>query len=334
MTGGLAFDAAWATARCRAVVAGAGRLVAEAAAGPKQRHLLETALRGLRARQAAPGALLPSVHLPLLVAAHGTGDDAPALPVAVLTAILELGMDLADELADEELAPHWAGLPAKAAAMAASLLISALPMRAVRAMPVPAERRLEMLDVLSRQGLLIAQGQQADVMLTRAPAPDPEAVARSNLGKTGERRALYGLLAARFAGLPPAAEAGLAAMARALGQASQLENDLHDLIIESPSRDLGNGTRTWPIAWALGRVEGDARVMLLEALEAATRPGADHGHLQAWLRGLGVVRRTELEIAYHAGCALTALESSGAAPATASALAAMIETGSLAPEDA
>ena len=318
------YDAEWADARRRAVVEGVARLVGREAAGDEQRALLTASLAGLRARAAQPGELIPSVHLPLLVAAHLLGDDLEAVPVAILAATLELAMDLADAMADGEVDDRWPALPAPSVPLVAMLLTSAVPMRAISTLEAPADRRLAMLDALGRQGLLIAHGQQLDLMLTRARAPSAATVAASNRGKTGERRALYAILAARFAGAAAEVEAHVADMARALGEATQLTNDLHDLFATNPSRDLSNGTRTWPIAWALETVTGDGRRELLSELDAATLPGADHAGLQARLADLDAAGRTRLQIAYHLGLAVDALERLNARPGVHAALLALI----------
>jgi hypothetical protein len=314
----------WADARRAAVIEGVTQLVLRESAGGEQRALLLATLSGLRACGAQPGDLLPSVHLPLLVAAHVSGDDREAVPVAVLAAVLELGMDLADAMADGEIDGRWPELPAAAVPLVAMLMTSAVPMRAVSMLEAPATRRLAMLDALGRQGLLIAYGQQLDLMLTRARAPGSATVAASNRGKTGERRALYAILAARFAGAAPAVEDELATMARALGEATQLTNDLHDLFAVNPSRDLSNGTRTWPIAWALEQLTGEDRRELLSELDAATRPGADHAALQARLADLNAAGRTRLQIAYHSGLAVDALDRLSPRPAVRAVLTALI----------
>src|SRR5581483_4314748 len=92
-------DPAWLARRTQDVLSAMETFALRQAQTPLQRHLLETALIGLRS-QAAARDLLPCIHLQLLVYGAIRGDDAPAVPLAVATGLQYLGVDIIDDLTD------------------------------------------------------------------------------------------------------------------------------------------------------------------------------------------------------------------------------------------
>src|SRR5579885_235729 len=219
-------------ARERTVFGAAERFLRDHADGPAQLALLRAALGrigGHLARPEPPPFYLSCVHVPLLVYAALRGDAEPALPLAVACLFVHAGLDLLDDVMDGDLPPDWPGGPAQAVLAGATLTGAVAPL-ALLALPAPPRTVLALQRLLSRAGLQLSSGQQADVATARtAPIPD-------------------GVGVARLAGAPARALERWAAFGRALGAARQLRTDCFDLFAAAQSRDLAAGTRTLPIA--------------------------------------------------------------------------------------
>ena len=103
----LAISGRYQADQCAAeVLSLAEEFVLQNSSNPQQRRLMETALQYLH-REAGELELPPFVHLPLLVYAALRGDHRPAIPLAVATTLLFLGLDIIDDLAYGDLTPEW-----------------------------------------------------------------------------------------------------------------------------------------------------------------------------------------------------------------------------------
>ncbi len=127
--------------------------------------------------------------------------------------------------------------------------------------------------------------------------PTPLMVEQQVRGKTGERRALYSVLAARFAGGTEAQIVAYERAACAFGIARQLGSDCLDLFADPEAgRDLKNGTRTWPIAtWLEGE---DTRSERVAALERACVSVAARIEVCRRMVADGVIERTSARIEF------------------------------------
>lgn len=309
-----------------AVVSRAHEFVRRHAEAPSH-DLLIRALGEMRASTDRDETLLPSVHLPLLVALAVNGDER-GVPddLAVVTSFVELGADLLDHLADGELGEAWLDTPPVSVQLAGTAFLVVLPHLAISTLDGDASVLAEMHAVLARGLMAIGAGQQRDLELTGARTPASRAVLDAIAGKSGGRRAMYAELAACWAGADGDRRAALASFGRELGIARQLASDAGDLVAPGPSRDLARGARSWTIAWALEQLSGEPRARLLASLDACVG-GADASATDVvvdQLRDCGALRRTLLEVGMHRTSALAALDR--AAPGPRTGAAALLES--------
>jgi geranylgeranyl pyrophosphate synthase len=292
---------------------------------PQQRRLLEQALEGLRVQarheQAIP---FPCAHLPLLVYAALRGDDAPALPLAVATSLLYLGLDIFDDLADGDLPPHWDGYRPSDINLAAATLLCALPQLAIAELDAPPASLAAMQHTLAAGLLAMGAGQQQDIAMAGTSNVTAADVEASVAAKSGEEIGLFTRLAAQFAGAPSAVVDPYTRMGRALGTAMQLASDCYDLFQDPHGSDLANGTRTLPIALHLDRQTGAARAAFLNLLEQARQDEAAQEAVRKHLREAGDLRRCAVIIEVYCQRALRALEQAAPQEPAAGGLRAMI----------
>jgi heptaprenyl diphosphate synthase len=270
------------------VTEGAHAFVAQTAASAGQRALLETALLELRAARAQESWTSP-VHLPLLVHGALTGDDEPAVPLAVALSLLQLGIDLLDHIADGEVDPCWSGRSEAAVHLAAVGFLSAVGPRAVAELPVSATLRAELQRGLCVALFEVGAGQQRDLELASGGPPSLEAVRAAVAGKTGACRAWFARLAALLAGSSPERVESCARLGFHLGMALQWRSDVEDSL--SPeSRDLAAGTPTLPVALWLARRSGADRDAGWALVRRARSDAEARAHVQREILGSGVVR--------------------------------------------
>jgi hypothetical protein len=134
-------------AECWRALTFAADLVAEVAASPSQRELLETALIGLDGyvrRADDKGAYVHSIALPLAVHAAITGREAEAVPLAAACGLVNLAIDLFDDLADGDRQAHWAKRSFGEMSLAAATILGALPPLILARLDVQPERRSRM----------------------------------------------------------------------------------------------------------------------------------------------------------------------------------------------
>jgi heptaprenyl diphosphate synthase len=263
------------------------------AASPEQLHLLDVALEPF-AHPAACHAFYGAVHTPALIHAAVTGDERPAWPLAAGLALLDLGVRLLDALADGELDGRWAGFRQEEIGLVAMGLTCVWPQLAIHELAAPCDIRLAMARRLGRGLALVAAGQQLDLRQRGDATLDADEAERAAAGKTGERRATYAALGALLAGASDERVELCAALGRALGTAAQIASDCHDLFVADDSRDLANGTRSFPIAIEFSRLAPGPRAELLEQLDRAFRDVGARAALRDRLRAAGLVRRCAL----------------------------------------
>jgi geranylgeranyl pyrophosphate synthase len=286
---------AWAAARTAEIVARAEAFALSIAPTPEFDALLRTALSGLRERAQSADVRF-FFHLPLLVHAGIRGTDEPAVPVAVATRLLFLGIDIGDDLADGDLPAHWVGYRPSEINLAALTLLASVPQLAIAQLDAPTATREAMRAAIAGGLLRMAGGQQADRHTAGATDVSAAAVEASVVAKTGEEIALFARLGAECAGAARAQVERYAALGRWLGTAYQVASDLYDLFHAAHSKDLANGTRTLPIVQALERLPGPARTDLLAQLDRARRGEPVRKRILEHLLAAGVPRRCGLTV--------------------------------------
>ena len=250
-----------------AVFAHARQWLAATALTPAQRRLLLALWDGFEKQDGA--AEWPSHRVPLLVHAAITGTAAPAVPLAIATSLLFLGIDILDDLADGDRPAHWENFSAAEIQLAAATLTSALPQLLIAELSAPPATICRMQQTLARGLLRMSAGQQADLAHTGGNDVSAAAVENSVAAKSGEELAMFAALAAQLAGAEPDTVTAYADFARALGTAAQLSNDCHDLFADPRCRDLAHGARTLPVVLRLEKLTGADRAEFLDRLEAA-----------------------------------------------------------------
>ncbi len=118
---------------------------------------------------------------------------------------------------------------------------------------------------------------------------------------------MFAALAARLAGAPDHLIELYAGFARAFATAGQLSSDCFDLFTAPLSKDLANGSRTLPIALALGKCSAGPRAELLALLTAASSDPAKRGAVCERLLAAGAVRMCGFVIELYCSRALSFL---------------------------
>ncbi|MEM9902930.1 MAG: polyprenyl synthetase family protein [Pseudomonadota bacterium] len=282
-----AANAQWMRAVKDRVAQATRNAVLALARSPDQAALFSLGLKDMRLAQPGAARALTSAHL---CAALLLDRDAPESwigPVGAIATLFETGIDIIDNIADRERAPHWAAVPERAATLVGTLFVSGLPMALLADAPVPQERRTRMLATIGRASTAIAQGQLEDYALSGSDDVSVARVEASHRSKTGDRHAMLIRLALEAGGeTDEAALAAAAVYGRNLGLALQIRSDLSHLYGPHALRDVRNGTRTWPIAFALQSAAGEDRAELMRLLDP-NAPSADA--LVAWMTAHGVV---------------------------------------------
>lgn len=257
---------------------------------PVQGALLQAACASLRAQSHGQEDQLPFVHLPMLVHAALQGSAEPARPLAVVTSLSFLGIDILDDLADGDRPAHWGEYSEAQIALTAHTLLSALVPLAIAQLDAPPGRRVLMQRTLAQGLLRMGAGQLTDLATTGSGSPDSDAVEGSVTGKSGEELAMFAALGAQLADAPVDTVAAWAEFGRALGSAGQLASDCYDLFRDPECRDLVHGARTLPVAWHLQRLTGAARDRFLDLLARARVEAAAQEQVRDELRAAGALR--------------------------------------------
>ncbi|MBI4371103.1 MAG: polyprenyl synthetase family protein [Elusimicrobia bacterium] len=258
---------------------------AHSPAGP-QRRLLHSLLGHFPAGESSPYA-----EIPLLVHGGITGREEEALPLTALGQFLYLGLDISDDVADGDAGDRWPGYSVWELQLASSLFVSALPQILLAELNTSADIRRKIQRRFANGLLELAAGQQMEFRMTGKPAVRPQDVEESVRGKSSGVATLASL-AALLAGAKPDRINAYEDMGRGLGTAAQLATDFHDLFRAPASRDLRNGTRTLPIALALGQSSPTEQGRLLTLLKEAESSLSKQEKTRAVLSSKGVGRFT------------------------------------------
>lgn len=233
-----------------------------------QRLLCQAAMDHLE-DQTRSEELIPFVNLPIQVYAGITGMTEPAIPLACVTTLLFLGIDLLDDLHDGDLPENLERFPKNEVHLAAATLIASLPQIAVSELEVPATVRESLLATIAEGLLEMSLGQQRDLSFRHSSRPSPADLEEVLAAKSGSELEMFAHLAALLAGAEDKRVEAYASLGRLLGTAGQLASDCHDLFHADFSKDLANGTRTYPMALYLMKKDEGERRRFLELLDLA-----------------------------------------------------------------
>lgn len=272
------------------VMAGARSSIRATVSTPELQQLLEKAISGLEQQIAEDKALLPFVHLPLAVYRAVRGEEAPAMPLAVATTLLFLGIDILDDIADGDLPPHWHGVSLSEVQLVAATLLSSLPQLAVSQMNILPVAKTRMIACLSEGLLKMSGGQLHDIRGAGKSTIRPEEVESSVVHKSGEEGALIAMLAAHMAGVSEETAQLYGEFGRALSTSGQIATDCYDLFQAAESKDFANGSRTLPIVLHLNRLSEKDRKIFLTQLDEARHKKSTRALIQRELRAKGVLR--------------------------------------------
>lgn len=250
----------------------------------------------------------PFIDLPLLVTGAIRGEEQSADCLPALTTILFLGIDLLDDLADHDLSPDWKGYTESEINLFALTLLSTLPSLILSEFAVSPEKQWRLQKRLARGLLRMSEGQSQDLAMTGSPRVGLEEVESSLVGKSGAEAAIFAALAAEMAGANPEEIKNYEEMGCFLGVASQLASDCYDLFQAPFSRDLKNGTRTFPIAYCLGKKGGKDRLEFLKILEQGMSDLSLHEQIRRFLHQTGALRFSAFIVELYCQRALRSLE--------------------------
>jgi geranylgeranyl pyrophosphate synthase len=239
------------------------------------------------------------------------GDDAEAHLLAAATALLCAGLELQDSLASADPRACWAGYGPAELTLTAVTLLCSLPQLAIAALDVPSPVLAAMHRTLATGLLAIAVGQERELALGGSANPAPESVEVSIAGTSGEKLALFAMLGALLAGASPRVTAACGRLGRALGMASRLASDCHDLFSAAWSRRLASGIPPLPVAMHLGRLQGRERACFVTLLGEARADAAAQGIVRARLLAAGEPRRCAFMIEVYCRRARRALAETG-----------------------
>jgi hypothetical protein len=281
-----------------AVVERVRAILAEVAQDHPQLMQMEKALPVLRER-ALPSEFCPGIHLALLTCMAAGGEEAIAVSLAAATLILEISADMIDSVWDEEVDQLWPGDDPRLIEMVGMMLMAGVTPQALAAVPTTDRRKVSLQTTAAARLLRVAAGEMLDVQTFARSDVTMEEITLATLGKTGERRAVYAVLGAIAAGAPARQAAAYDEMGRFYGYARQIASDVIDLDPQRHSRDLASGSKTWPIAWMLCRLEGSERERLAEALAHAGQDPEAAAHVRRMVQQLGahVAGAQEIEAA-------------------------------------
>jgi len=292
-----------------------------------QYQLFKCALDGLR-EDFQEEEIPPFIYLPRLVCAGLTGDAEIALPLSVATTLLFLGVDILDDLADGDLPSYWKGYQTSQIQLVSATLLSSLPQIAISELEVSETCRDALQRTLAQGLLRMSAGQYQDLSMNGKDNVSSQEVEASVAAKSGEELALFTALAAQFSGAPPDLVKVYTDMGRAIGTAGQLASDCYDIFQAEKSKDLANGTRTFPIALYLEKKTLEERKLFLDLLERAKESEGVVDMIRATLHSSGILRLSAFVVEVYCQRARTLLTAAAPRDIAVSGLEKFIQKNS------
>jgi geranylgeranyl pyrophosphate synthase len=202
-----------------------------------------------------------------------------------------MGISLFDDVIDHDLGADWPEFTGEQVSCAALAMVSALPILALSAAPVPTTRGLaRALELLGRASSDMSAGQFLDIGGLRIDDTSTIACEAIVELKTGSTGALAAALTASLLGAEPERESRLASAGFNLYCAMQVISDIQDVWSKPISTDLANGVVTPPISWLLETADPEARAEFLALFRAGSQSFAEHQRMRALLEQGGALR--------------------------------------------
>ena len=171
----------------------------------------------------------------------------------------------------------------------------------------------------------MSEGQQKDLALRDSPLPPSEEVLEAVAAKSGEELALFAKLAALLAGAEDLLVQQYEEIGKLMGTAGQLASDCHDLFQASSSKDLANGTRSYPLALYLEKKSESQRRHFLDRLKLAETEKSVQEEIRQLLHQEGILRLASFVVEVHCQTALGKLTKAAPLEPGASVMQRLIE---------
>ncbi len=251
--------------------------------------------------------LVECATLPLMIHGCLTGDEQPAIPLAAVSVLAYVGIDLLDAIMDGDPPAGWERADPGVLHLAGSTLIAAVVPLALSTLPGSPRLTGDLLRVYSAGLTTMSSGQQSDLESRTGAPPSPAEVLDAACRKSGGFTAMLASLAATFAGATPARIEAWRAMGIAWGTAGQVQSDVRDLLSED-GKDLVAGTCTLPVAFWLAGLDAGELPAAVELLRQARIDAAARQSVRSSVIRAGVLRDCGIVAALHNDRALRALE--------------------------
>ena len=265
----------------------------DGAQSAQQRQILKTALIGLET-DVRNEEFIPFLEVPLSIYSGIHGDEKPAYPLAAMTSLLFLGIDILDDLQDGDTPPHWQASEPSQRNLAAFTLLCALPQKMISEFEIPNSDKILLQKTLSEGFMKMGAGQLSDLGMTHHHTPNSEAVLNSVIQKSGFELGVFTHLACQFSGVQADAAEPFIQLGCHMGTAAQLSSDCYDLFEAEISRDLQHGTRTLPLVLHLEKLSAHDKEKFYHLLDQAQTDAGLRKTIQKELYQSGSVRHTAI----------------------------------------
>lgn len=269
------------------------------------------------------------IDLPAAVS-ECVGDTSRQQDVQTFCVLLFAGINLLDDIADGDVSEHLSVYRTSQLQLAATTLLSALPLRCMTVFP--AELASQISQLLGERMLMMANGQYIDLSNANAAALDFARIRKSVEDKSGAELALFAKLAALIAGASTNAQSNYEAFGLALGTALQLATDCFDVFQDDAGSDLRNGSRTLPICIYVNSLSHSEREQALALVRDSSTDGQARNELRTRMRAQGVLHQVAFLIEVERHKAIRLLEQAAPLATGKARLVKMIAQASLLPQ--
>lgn len=258
------------------------------------------------ADQAEKQGFAPCIDVPYFLCLGLSQDNEKSRRLALLSTLVFLGCDLLDDFHDGDLhvVPNTSSVAQ--VTLASSVLLSALP--ALVASEFFGKESSVVCQSVARSLLVMAQGQEQDVLSRFNPDFSIEDVEEIVRAKSGEEVALFSRLVAQVLNQSVEKEEACAEFGRHLGVALQIASDVSDIFEAPLSQDLRQGTLTIPLALYLLRLTQEERELFCKQWRQGSQNTTTHEWVRDTLEKSGALAHTAFLIESHCGKAAVILK--------------------------
>ena len=249
-----------------------------------QQSLDQTSTRAL----VAP--CLPVVDFPAAVASQVHGDLERSIPSAVAGLLYYMGISMADDVIDHEIADNWGETPGEQLVMASIALFAGLPMQVMRRLhgdDATPGQLCACYEWFEKACCQMAAGQYMDVAVDFSATTTMDICLGIVALKTGSTGALAAGLAATMAGVGPETVAGWTKSCSDLYMSMQIASDIYDIWSKPISPDLGNGIVTLPTLYAYHASPAGDREVFAAKLRSGDWTLSSHSTLRQYITASG-----------------------------------------------